>query len=329
MNDLNRRQLLLGVGLPLVFGAVQGIGAAQESRADERTQPDERSQAGETATIGLGFGTYGMKQLPVADALRHCAEIGYDGVELALLKGWPTDPEQLSIRDREAIRRQLNDRNLQVPSLLESLPCLRSPEDHRSNLERLRRAVELAHHLDPARPPLVQSIVGGKAAEWDRQKDRLAAELRDWAAIGEQANALICFKPHAAHVVDSPDRAWWLIQQIDSPNLKVVYDYSHFFLQGLSLEASLRTLLPIAPYVQVKDSRGTPSDHEYLLPGDGETDYVQLLDLLKQERYRGFVNVEVSSMIHRRPEYDPIATAKLCYRRLAPLFTRLGIRRPA
>jgi len=39
--------------------------------------------------------------------------------------------------------------------------------------------------------------------------------------------------------------------------------------------------------------------------------------------------VEVSSMIHQKPGYDPIAVARLCYQRLAPAFETAGLPRTA
>ena len=79
----------------------------------------------------------------------------------------------------------------------------------------------------------------------------------------------------------------------------------------------------------MKDAAGTPAKPEYLLPGDGKTDYLEYFRLLKELRYSGFVGVEVSAMIQRRPEYKPVPTARLCYERLAPLFARAGVERPA
>jgi inosose dehydratase len=300
--------------------------AAASQLALVRTQASAET---DKPTMGFGFGTYGMQSLTTGDAMRQCAEIGYDGIELALMKGWPTEPTLLSQRDRVEMRGWLSDFQLKVPSLLESLPCLRTPEKHRENIEKLKRAAELAHDLAPTKPPIVQSIVGGSTARWEELKGQLVEQLAEWAKVGEASKTVICFKPHASHIVNTPPRALWLHQQVGSDWLKIVYDYSHFSLEGLALTTSLKQLLPITSYVQVKDSRGTPKKHEYLLPGDGRTDYVELLTVLKQARYDGFVNVEVSSMIHRRPGYQPIPTAKLCYERLAPLFDKVGIQRPS
>ncbi|QEG00326.1 Inosose isomerase [Stieleria maiorica] len=306
MIALNRRCLLAAAGVQ--------VAAATLRSADAAAQP----------AIGFGFGTYGMKSLKTAEAIRVCAEIGYDGVEFALMDGWPTAPELLSDSERAEIRRQLRDLGLCVPSLLHSLPCLRSDQQHTENLERLKRAVELAHDLAPEKPPVVQSIVAGKTDQWEPSKQRLVDQLSDWAEVGRASQTVVCFKPHAAHAVHTPERAWWVHGQVASPWLKVVYDYSHFSLEGLSLAESLKQLLPITAYVQIKDSRGTPAKHEYLLPGDGDTDYGELLSILKDSGYDGFVNVEVSSHVHRKPGYDPVGTANLCYDRLAPLFESAG-----
>jgi len=78
----------------------------------------------------------------------------------------------------------------------------------------------------------------------------------------------------------------------------------------------------------VKDAVGTPAKHDYLLPGDGKTDYLEYFRLLKQVRYSGWVGVEVSAMIHTKPGYQPVPTARICYERLAPLFAKAGVKRP-
>lgn len=280
------------------------------------------------STIGLGFGTYGLQKLSTRDALNLCAEVGYDGIELSLMSGWATEPKRMTERDRRELRQWLSEFGLHVPSLLESLPCLRTVASHRENVEKLKRATQLAHDLGQTDPPIVQSIAGGKTASWEQDRNRLVDEIADWARIGEESGTTVCFKPHASHLVHTPSRALWIMKQIDSPNLRTVYDYSHFFLEGLTLEDSLRQLLPVTSYIQVKDSRGTPARHEYLLPGDGQTDYTELLSILRKAGYSGFVGVEVSSMIHRLAEYRPEQTARVCYQRLAPLFELAGIERP-
>jgi len=277
--------------------------------------------------IGFGYGTYGAKTLTTDAALRLIAETGYDGVELALMPGWPTEPKLLDAARRKQLRAQLRERRLALPSLLEVLPLLGGAGKRQENLERLKRAIELGRDLSPGHPPVVETILGGKTAAWDQTKAQMVEELREWARVGESTKTVICFKPHAAHAVHNPERALWLVKQVGSPSIRVIYDYSHLWLEGSKLADSLKQLLPVSPFIHVKDAAGTPEKHEYLLPGDGQTDYVEYFRLLKEYGYRGFVVVEVSAMVHNKAGFDPVATAKLCYSRLAPAIEKAGLKR--
>lgn len=280
-------------------------------------------------SIGFGFGTYGMQSIETGAALRELARIGYDGVELAILPGWASEPKLLSPSGRRELRSLLDGLGLSLPAMLESLPLIGTPEKRASNLERIKQAAALAHDLAPSKPPVLDTILGLKTADWEQVKGRMVDELKDWARVAAASQFVICFKPHASDAVDSPERALWLIRAVSSPHIRVVYDYSHFFVEGFSLAASLRQLLPVSPFISVKDAAGNSSKYEFLLPGEGGTDYVEYFKLLKELKYDGFVSVEVSAMIFRKPGYEPIPTAQLCYDRLSPAFVKAGVRRQA
>ena len=278
--------------------------------------------------IGFAIGTYGMKSMTPSDALRAIARIGYDGVEPCVISGWPTDSAKMSATDRKALRNLVDETSLAVPAILESLPITGAPDKRAINIERLKRATALCNELAPAKPPIVDTIIGGRSSDWEPMKQVIAAELGDWARVGEQNKTTICFKPHAAQTVNSTERALWLLKQVGSRYIRIVYDYSHFFVEGFKLQDSLRELFPYIAFISVKDAVGKPENHQYLLPGDGNTDYLEYFRLLRQLGYSGSVGVEVSAQIQQKPGYKPVPTAQLCYDRLAPVFDRAGIERP-
>jgi inosose dehydratase len=281
------------------------------------------------STVGLTIGTYGMKNLATPDALRLIKETGYDGLQLCLMPGWPADPAKLSAEDRRTLRRQIEDSGLALPSTIESIPLKGTPDGKAKNLERLKRAVALGNELAPSRPPYLDTILGRKKAEWDAVKESMADELRGWVPVLEDGNTTLTFKPHAGDAVQSPERVRWLLKAVGSPRIRIVFDYSHFYVEGYPLDETLRQLITYSPLIVVKDSEGTSEKHTFLLPGDSKTDYLAYFRLLRELGYSGFVNVEVSGMVHRKPEYQPAPTTKLCYQRLAPLMDRAGLVRPA
>lgn len=281
------------------------------------------------ATSGTGFciGTYGMKTLSAKEAIELTAGIGYDGIELALMPGWVTDPAALSSVQRAELRRMLRNSGLAVPSLVDQLPITGEPEKRKYNLQRLKLAADLGHYLSPARPPVFETMLGGKTEEWEQCRNSIADELSAWAKIAEASNMTVCFKPHAGHAVHSPERALWLIDKVRSPKMRIVYDYCHMFAGHFGLEKSLRELGRHISFITLKDARWTQSGYEFLLPGEGDTDYTLYFRLLRELGYQGSVGVEVSSMIHRRPGYDPAVAAQVCYSRMAPLLKASGLRR--
>ena len=320
VSRFNRRSCLKDAAVALVGASTISVLRAD---AQEGSKSDASKSSLSKSQVRLGFGNYGMKGLAAEDAVKCCSEIGYEGLELCLIDDWPTSLARLSTNGQKRLVSTLADAGLLVPSLLESLPCLRGLPAHRANLERLKSASGFAKRLQQSSPPVIQSIVGGKSADWDTSKYQLVDELGDWADVGAKAGVTVCFKPHASHLVTRPEQAQWVIEQVGSAALKVVYDYSHFYLDGLGLRESLEDLLPVVAYIQVKDSQRLPDGkYRYLLPGDGETDYDLLFQAIVENRYHGFVNVEVSSMIHRQEGYDPIATARRCYDRMRPALSR-------
>jgi inosose dehydratase len=312
---MSRRDFARG----LAGAGLAALAAAALRAAARQTSP----------TVGLSIGTYGMKDLKTTDALRLIKDTGYDGVQLALMPGWATEPAKLSAEGRRTLRRQIGDFGLALPAVLENIPLRGAADGRDKNLDRLKRAVELGHDLAPSRPPYLDTVLGQKKADWDKVKEAMADELRTWMPVLENGNTTLVFKPHAGSAVQSAERALWLLRAVGSPRIRVVYDYSHFHAEGYALEESLRQLIAWAPLIVVKDSEGTSEKHTYLLPGDGKTDYLAYFRLLRELNYTGFVNVEVSAHVHRKPGYEPVAATKLCYDRLAPLMERAGLVRPA
>lgn len=278
------------------------------------------------APIPFGFSLYGMKSLPLNEALQLCADIGYSGVELALMPGFHCDPATLDRTARRDLRRRLQDLALGLPALMENLPILVNPTQQRSNLDRLRLAAELAHDLGGDTPPVIETVLGGKPAEWNDVRGKLVDLLGDWTRIAAEEKATIAVKAHVGNALHLPADAVWLVEQVGSRGIKLAYDFSHFQRQGLDMAESVRIMLPQTVFVHIKDNVDVGGKTEFALPGDGDTDYPKLLKLLRDGGYAGAVVVEVSGQVFGKPGYDPAAAARRCYQQIQPAFRAAGLR---
>ena len=148
------------------------------------------------------------------------------------------------------------------------------------------------------------------------------AELADHAAAG---GVTIALEPHAGEAVDTPTRALELLELVGRPNAKLNFDISHYEVGGVRMEESIPALVGHAVHAHVKDQRGEVPDYEFLVPGEGDFDYVRYLRSMEQHGYAGFVTVEISVMVQRRPGYDPLQVAGDAYATLARAFQASGL----
>lgn len=289
-----------------------------------------RTSAGQLQrrNIPFAFSLYGMRSLPVDRALRVCADIGYSGVELACMAGWPSDPELLTAADRKTLRMQLDVLSLDLPCLMENLRLAVPADEHRRNLERLRHVTQLAQDLrGDGQPPVIETVLGGRPQDWPMARHAMLAALGDWEKVAARAQVVLAIKAHVSGALHRPDDTLGLVREIRSPWIKAVYDFSHFERQGMELRPTLQTLLPETVFIHVKDNITTPDGKiEFALPGDGLTDYREYLRLLREANYEGAVCVEVSAQVSGKPGYNPIIAAERCYLNLRGAFEIAGLR---
>jgi len=268
-----------------------------------------------------------MKSLSLADALNTCAETGYENVELSLGAGYPTEPKLFSAADRKNLRATLTDLRLTVSALMDNMSLAVDDAAHAKNLDRIRVAAQLAHDVAPDNPPILESVLGGKPAEWENIKNKMADRARSWAEAAAASKLVVCLKPHANSAVDSPERLLWLYRQINSPAVKLCYDYSHFQAQNMVLADTMKPLIAETRFIHVKDAASEGGKLKFLLPGEGHTDYAEYFRLLGQFGWSGPVVVEVSSMVFNQPGYNPVAAAKKCFAALSKAIGSGGFKR--
>jgi len=300
-------------------GTAAAVVMTHRSASSDSPEPDGR--------LTLGFSTYGMPGMKTERALPLLAEVGFDSVELCLNAGSDADSRNLSPARLKSLRNLLDETGLQLTSLMEHLPLTGDGAVHKQRLSRLKRAAEVAHELAPDRPPLIESVLG--SGRWPAAREPFLTRLEDWLEVAQETETTMAVKPHRGGAVSRPSEAVWLIERLGNPEwLRMAFDYSHYAFRGMPLAETVRTALPYTGFVAVKDAVKENGRVRFGLPGETDAiDYVKLLQLFHRGGYRGDINCEVSSMVSRKPGYDPVAAAKTSYRNMAGLFEKAGVSR--
>jgi sugar phosphate isomerase/epimerase len=241
------------------------------------------------------------------DGIRMAAELGYDGVELAV-----RDPREL---DTKAIARTLRDARLHLPAigtgqayLKDGLSLTHDDEGIRVRaIERMEAHIRLAGQL---RSMVIVGLLRGRIHGDRTATDaRLDGALRRILPIAEREQVAILFEPINRYETDymtGVDEVLAIIQRHSSPMLGVLADTFHMNIEEVSIEDSLRRAGPRLWHVHAADS----NRHA---PGWGHLDFGTIVQTLRDARYARYLSAEIL------PWPDPVSAARQAVSYLRPL----------
>jgi sugar phosphate isomerase/epimerase len=149
----------------------------------------------------------------------------------------------------------------------------------------------------------------GKPESYSSDRVALAERFAELAERAATTGGLLALEPHVGQAMDEPEKIVWLMDAVGSPHFRLNLDNSHFEVMGRDMDDYLPQLLPYAVHTDLKDQRGRSPHHEFLVPGEGDFAYPRYLQALQAGGYAGYLTVEISVMVQRRPDYDPAEVA--------------------
>lgn len=269
----------------------------------------EVALSSESASMVSAFSLYGMKDVPLGKALDHLARIGYRAVELACLPGWEMDPTSMAPQAIDQLRKELSTRGLSVAALMLDAPLDTSEANFKSNLAMLAKACALSRSLDAAAPPVLETILGGKAGDLPAKLPLHRERLARVVELLEREGNTLALKPHRMQAFDDATALAALVSGARSRRVAVAFDPSHFQHRMPGIAEAWRTLAPNIRFVHIKETVVDGKQVRFVLPGEGGLDLNMVRGLLSQSGYKGPVCVEVSRQVWSAPGYDPLAAA--------------------
>ncbi|WP_326653762.1 MULTISPECIES: sugar phosphate isomerase/epimerase family protein [unclassified Streptomyces] len=263
--------------------------------------------------LRLGYGTNGLTDLRLDDALALLADLGYDGVGLTL-DHMHLDPlaPGLAARTRHVARKLgesglgvtietgaryvLDPRRKHGPSLLDP-----EPEGRAARTTLLITAVRVAADLGAHAVHCFSGITPADTptdTAWQRLEGALAPVL-DAAA---DAGIPLAVEPEPGHLLATLADFHHLRGLLGDPDpLGLTLDIGHCqCLEPGAPADCVRNAAPWLRHVQIEDMRR--GVHEHLPFGDGEIDFPPVLEALAATGYQGLTVVELPRHSHAGPE---------------------------
>ncbi|MEM7133309.1 MAG: sugar phosphate isomerase/epimerase [Chloroflexota bacterium] len=277
----------------------------------------------------LGFSTWAMPNRPIDTIVSYLHSIGYDAIEIGVLPRFSTALEKMDEAERQRIARLLKDYKLKLSAISAYLDFMEQDEAKFSeNSVYVQRAIDLATEWFPEpQQPIVVSGFGGQPGELETHQDQLVERLNTLGNYAQERGVVVAMEHHVGNAVETPDQVVAIMEQVDSPAIRINFDISHFNVMGIPIEESVAKVLPYAAHTHIKDESGRAPEHQYLIPGEGEFDYVHYLKVMAEHGYSGTISTEISMMVQQREVYDPLETAKRSYEVVSAAFVEAGVKR--
>ena len=294
-SDPNRRDFLKRTGQ---VGAI-ALGVTGHRTLFAATGSTGSQEKGGEIQVGILLGTFGGSSLEAR--LDAAKARGIESVQVSLdCAGLSYMPDQIPTEVTERIRRETAARGLKVAALQGTFNMSHPDPEHRKT--GLRRLRVLAEACPPAGTSKIHICTGTRDQNnmWRRHPDNqteeawrdMAACVREATRIAGGAGAVLAFEPEVNNVVDSARRARKLLDEINSPFLKVTIDPANIFHAGELPRMS--EMLDEAFALIGKDvvlAHAKDLDHDgdagHLAAGTGKLDYTRYVALLRQYKFEG------------------------------------------
>ncbi|KAB2588739.1 sugar phosphate isomerase/epimerase family protein [Streptomyces arboris] len=264
-------------------------------------------------TLHLGYGTNGLTDLRLDDALGLLADLGYDGVGLTLdhMHLDPLAPDLVE-RTRQVARRLtslglrvtvetgaryvLDPRRKHGPSLLDPDPDARA-----ARTALLVRAVDVAAELGAHAVHCFSGITPPDTST-DTAWKRLTEAITPVLEAADRSGIPLAIEPEPGHLLATLADFHHLRALLGDPApLGLTLDIGHCqCLEEASPVSCVQDSAPWLRHVQIEDMRR--GVHEHLPFGDGEIDFPPVLAALAAADYQGLTVVELPRHSHAGPE---------------------------
>lgn len=264
-------------------------------------------------TLRFGYGTNGLTDLRLDDALGLLADLGYDGLGLTLdhMHLDPMAPELaartrrvgkrldqlgLSVTIETGARYVLDARRKHGPSLLDA-----DPDGRAARAGLLLRAVQVAADLGAHAVHCFSGTLPD-GTDPDTGWQRLADTLEPVVAAATHVGVPLAVEPEPGHLLSCLDDFHRLRRSLGDPELLgLTLDIGH--CQCLEPDPPAACVTAAAPWlrhVQIEDMRR--GVHEHLPFGTGEIDFPPVLAALAATGYQGLTVVELPRHSHAGPQ---------------------------
>ena len=230
-----------------------------------------------------------LRRKQLARKIATIARLGYDGVELMV-----EDPRRVDV---EKLRRLVEQYGLEVPAIGTGFTYLRyglslSDRDRRVRMAAVKRIEEYATLASALNSLVIVGLVRGRIERDTSPKRawrRVTNCLKKCAKAAENLKVTLALEPinrYETGIVNTIEDALRMMNEVGSERVGVMADTFHMNIEEASVTEALRRAGNRLVHFHVADSNR-------LAPGMGHINFREVLNVLDEIEYSGYLSVEV------------------------------------
>lgn len=233
-----------------------------------------------------------LKDLPMIEALKISAKIGYEGIELHDCH-FPANIDPKVVDDLSKVAREQEIELSNLATFVGGFSKLKDA-DCRYEFQKFERYLNFAHLLGIH---YIRLNPGGPDPESATENEWQKASL--WlckaADLASPHNISIVLEMHEGSLIATVESTMKLLDMINRDNVVINYDVGNIFHVPADYGVdALRMIEGRVRFVHVRDEKGKGKDGQwiYTLFGDGIIDYRPIFRRLKEINFRGYLSAE-------------------------------------
>ncbi|MCM8766562.1 MAG: sugar phosphate isomerase/epimerase [Candidatus Omnitrophica bacterium] len=239
-------------------------------------------------------------------------ELGWDYIELRNV-----DQENLTMMSEEKfeeVYKKVIEANMKVSCFSSCIAnwATKISGDFKKDYDELKRAIPRMKKFN-TKYIRVMSWPNDKDNPWDEEKwsKEVIRRMKELVKIAQDNQIIIVHENCSGWGGESPDNMVRLVEEMDSPNFKLLYDTGNVlhYNKGIDPWDFYMKVKPYIEYIHIKDydEKGKAT-----FPGEGRAKVKEILTDLKKSGYKGFVSIEphLASVVHEGKVGDPEITYK-------------------
>ena len=231
--------------------------------------------------------------LELDDQIVLLKKLGIKHVEFR--SAWATKVLDMSQEQLNLAKQKLDAAGITLSSVGSDLGKIQITDPFEDHLERARHGVEVAKFFGTKYIRMFSFFIP-EGEDADQYRDEVMRRTKAMVELAEEAGIVLLHENEKDIYGDIPRRVKDLIETIDSPNYRAIFDPANYVQCNVKpADEAYPVVKDFTEYIHVKDAK-YPVDEEDLgevVPaGQGDGQFVELFKHLKEDGYDGFFSLE-------------------------------------